>query len=207
MKKYEILSKIRGQVIAIVRCSDPAASLKCADALIAGGIRIMEFTVTSPGAFDVLRELSRRDKNMLIGAGSVLDAPSAALAIHSGASFLVTPTVNAEVLSLANGYGIPVICGAATATEAHRAVCGGADVIKIFPASQFTYSVIRELKAPMPWLEIIPVGGVGPENIAQWKAAGAYAYAVGGKLTAGLKTGDFAAVTRAAEAAVAAARE
>ena len=117
----------------------------------------------------------------------------------SGAKFLVTPTLNAEVIKTGNRYGVPVFCGVATATEALTALELGVDVVKAFPAGQFNPSVIKDWKGPLPNLEVMPTGGIGIENVAEWLKAGAFACGVGGAILEGYKEGDFAKVTATAK--------
>ncbi len=196
MKKYDILKKVEGQLIAIVRASSAEAALAGAEALIEGGITVLEVTLTTPGATRVIEALcAKYGDRVTIGAGSVLDAESAAVAMYSGAKFMVTPTLDRDTLLFCNRYSIPVFPGISTATEAKDALTYGADAVKLFPAGDHKYSYIKDIKAPLPNLEVVPTGGVSADNILEWKKAGAFAYGVGGSLTAGLKTGDYASMT------------
>ena len=204
LKKYAVLGRVRnGKIMGIVRVNTQEAAVKTMAALYEGGVTVAELTFTVPYAHSILEGLTREyGDRMLIGAGTVLDEATARLAILSGAQFIVTPTVNADVIRLANRYGVPCFAGVNTPTELIAALECGVDVVKLFPASCFKPSVIKDLKAPFPNAEIMPTGGINRENIKAWLAAGAFSCGVGGELVAGAKTGDYAAVTETAKAFV-----
>lgn len=202
MKKYEILSKIGAEkIISIIRVSNETQAQKAMEAVLEGGLSCVELTFTTPYAHTLLEKLSKEyeDTNLLLGAGSVLDSETARIAILSGAKYLITPTLNAEVIRLANRYGVPVIPGIATATEALCALEAGADVVKLFPAGQFKTSIIKDIKAPLPNLQIAPTGGIDASNIKEWISAGAFACGVGGGLFSGLKEGNYRQITQNAK--------
>jgi 2-dehydro-3-deoxyphosphogluconate aldolase/(4S)-4-hydroxy-2-oxoglutarate aldolase len=199
MKKYETLNKLAdAKIIAIIRVADEGQAQKAMAALLEGGLNCVELTFTTPFAHRIIEKLSKAyaDTELLLGAGSVLDAETARIAILSGAKYLLTPTLNAAVIRLANRYGIPVMPGVSTPTEALAALEAGADVVKLFPAGQFKPSVIRDFKAPLPALEIAPTGGVSVKNINEWLDAGAFACGVGGSLFAGLQEGNYRQITQ-----------
>lgn len=202
MKKYDILKKVNEEkMVGIIRVDDAAKAEGCFDALMDGGVHCVEMTFTVPYTHTTIEKMTRKFGNdMIIGAGTVLDSETARIAILSGAKFLVTPTLNEGVIRLANRYGVPCFTGVATATEAIKALELGVDVVKIFPANQFSYSIIKDLKGPLPNLEVMPTGGVSVANIGEWIKAGAFACGVGGELTRGAKTGDYDDVRRAAKA-------
>lgn len=202
MKKYETLTKIgKEKIIAIIRVSDENQAEKAMAALLDGGLACAELTFTTPFAHRIIEKLSRAyaGAGLLLGAGSVLDSETARIAILSGAEYLVTPALNTDVIRLANRYGIPVFPGTVTPTEALAALEAGADVVKLFPAGQFKPSVIKDIKAPLPNLEIVPTGGIGVKNIKEWIDAGAFACGVGGSLFSGLKEGDYKQITQNAK--------
>ena len=201
MNKYRVMEQVRREkIVAIARVKTQEQALAAVGALIEGGIRCIELPVTVPYAHTVLENVARRlDGNgVCLGAGSILDAESARIAIMSGAKFLVTPTVSEQTIRIANRYGIPVFPGVATATEALLALECGVDAVKLFPAAQYSPNIIKDLRAPLPNLEIIPVGGVNAENLAGWLQAGAFACGIGGSLLAGIGEGDLARITRTA---------
>ena len=202
LKKYAILERVNQEkIMGIVRVATLDAAAKTMAALYEGGVTVAELAFTMPYAHTILEALTKEyGDRMLIGAGTVLDEATARLAILSGAQFLVTPAVNADVVRVANRYGIPCFTGVNTPTELVSALECGVDVVKLFPASGFKPSVIKDLKAPFPNAEIMAVGGVSLENIKAWIDAGAFACGIGGELVAGAKTGDYAAVTAAARA-------
>ena len=205
MKKYEVLKKIeRERMIAIIRVSSEEEAERALDALVEGGLHCVELTFTTPYAHSILEKLTKRfeGSGLMLGAGSVLDAETARIAILSGACYLVTPTFSAETVRLANRYGVPVFSGVCTPTEALSALESGVEAVKLFPASSYAPKVVKDWKAPLPNLEIIPTGGVDVHNIADWLKAGAFACGVGGSLFAGLKEGNYRKITERAEAFV-----
>ena len=202
MKKYEILKQIKEEkIVGIIRVDSVEKAEKTLDALYEGGLKVVELTFTIPYAHTILAALTQKYAGkMVIGAGTVLDEATARIAILSGAEFLVTPTVNVDVIKLANRYGIPCLSGINTPTELVAALENGVDVAKLFPASNFKPGIIKDLKAPFPNAEIMPTGGISLANIKEWIAAGAYACGVGGELVAGAKTGDYASIVKTAKA-------
>ena len=163
MKKYEVLQKIHSErVFAILRLASAQTAEKCIAALAEGGIHCVEITMTIPLAHRVLESACAGEEGkVLVGAGTVLDAESARIAVLSGAQFVVSPNFNEEVVRTCNRYGVPAICGVATPTEAARALEAGADVLKLFPANIYPYSIIKTLRGPFPNIELIPTGGMG----------------------------------------------
>lgn len=201
LKKYEILCKIAEEkIVGIIRIDDVSKIEKAIDALYEGGLRVVELTFTVPYAHTVLQQVSVKYKGKIcVGAGTVLDAETARLAILSGAEFLVTPTVNIDVIKTANRYGVPCLTGVNTPTELITAMENGVDVVKLFPAGNFKPSVIRDLKGPFPNAEIMPTGGISKSNICEWLQGGAIACGVGGELVGGVKTEDYALVSKCAK--------
>jgi 2-dehydro-3-deoxyphosphogluconate aldolase/(4S)-4-hydroxy-2-oxoglutarate aldolase len=184
MEKIEKLNLIRKTgVIAIMRAQNPGQLIAAADAIQKGGVRVMEVTMTTPGALNVIAEaVQRYGREALFGAGTVLDPETARSAILAGAGFVVAPTLRLEVIALCNRYGIPVIPGCFTPTEMLTAWEAGADMIKLFPADVGGPALIKALLAPLPQLQIIPVGGVDLKTAAAFIKNGAVALGVGGGL-------------------------
>lgn len=171
------------RIISIIRANGPDGILKAAETLAENGITAIEVTLNTPGALDVIREATEKlGKKAVFGAGTVLDETSARLAILAGAQFLVTPTLDEATIRCANRYGVPICCGAYSPTEALCALEAGAAYIKIFPAGQLGAKYIKDLRAPMPQLPLIPTGGVTQANTADFLNAGATAVAIGGGL-------------------------
>jgi len=184
-------------VIAVIRRLPEALVEQVAEHLVAGGITALEVTVDSPGAFSVIRRLAERLKDRaIVGAGTVLDAESARLAIDSGADFLLSPSLHRDVIQTALRYGKIAVPGVLTPTEMITAVEWGADLVKIFPASAFGAQYIRDIKAPFPHIPVIPTGGIHLGNLASFIQAGAAAVGVGGNLLdrRAIETGDFAKI-------------
>lgn len=203
MKKVEILQKLENAgVIAVVRAETAQEALKASDAIIAGGLNGIELTFTVPGANQVIAELAEKYKNqpeVIIGAGTVLDAVTARLAIIAGARFIVSPSFDTETAKTCNLYQIPYLPGCMTITEMKTALEAGSDIIKLFPGSAFGSSIVSAFKAPLPQLNLMPTGGVSLDNMEEWFKAGVIAVGVGGNLLAPAAQGDFPAVTEMAE--------
>ena len=204
MKKDEKLDLILDTgVIAIMRAQSSAQLIDAADAIKAGGVRVIEVTMTTPGALKVIEEAKGRyGEEVLFGAGSVLDAETARAAILSGAGFIVAPTLNLKTIALCNRYGIPVTPGCYTPTEMLSAYEAGADMVKLFPASVGGPSLVKAILAPLPQLNIIPVGGVNLNTAADFIRSGAAALGVGSDLINPqiLDKGDMDELTRRAVA-------
>lgn len=191
----------RAKLIAIVRSATPVDLVETCRSLFAGGVKCLEVTLNSPGALHAIERV-RADlpAGCVIGAGTVLDAEGATHALASGAQFLVTPIVDAPTILLARSRGTPIIPGAYTPTEILTAWRAGANMVKLFPATNLGPGFVRELLAPMPELRLCPTGGVTLDNVAGWFDAGASAVGVGSALTprAALEAGDWETITAAA---------
>jgi len=150
--------------------------------LFAGGIRFMEITINSPNALSVIEEVSGQMHNrMLVGAGTVLDPDTARNAITAGASFIISPTLDAEIIKTTKKYGVVSIPGAFTPSEIFSAHSLGADIVKVFPA-RMGPDYIRDILAPLPHIPLMPTGGVGLDNIREFHYAGAVAFGIGSSL-------------------------
>lgn len=207
MRKQETLNKLtENPVIAVVRGNSKKDAIKGAEAVIAGGITGIELTFTVPEAEQMIVELASKyegDSKIVIGAGTVLDAVTARIAIMAGAQFIVSPAFDAETANICNLYHIPYMPGCMTITEIITATKAGADIIKLFPGNAFGSSIVKAFKAPLPHLNIMPTGGVSLENMEEWFDAGVVAIGVGGNLMAPATKGDFAGTTEMAEKYVA----
>lgn len=209
---FEILNQmLTEKVVAIVRLDSGEQLVQVAEALKAGGISVIEFTLSTPGALDMVREASVRfGGGVLMGAGTVLDPETARAAILAGAEFIVTPTVNLETIAMCKRYGKPVVAGAMTPTEMLTVWEAGADLVKVFPARDIGGpGYIKAVLAPLPQLRLVPTGGVGADNVAQYLQAGATAVAVGGTLVnkKAVANADWVAITAEARRLVAAVRD
>jgi 2-dehydro-3-deoxyphosphogluconate aldolase / (4S)-4-hydroxy-2-oxoglutarate aldolase len=206
MNKADKLDLIRRTgVIAIMRAESSDQLIAAADAIKAGGVQVIEVTMTTPGALTVIEEAKQRyGESVLFGAGSVLDNETARAAILAGADFVVAPTLKVAMVELCNRYSVPVVPGIFTPTEALTAWEAGADMVKLFPASVGGPRLVKAILAPLPQLEIVPVGGVGMETAADFIRSGAAALGVGSALVnrAVLEAGDMDALTRRATALI-----
>ena len=171
---------LKSKIVAIIRGADPVDVVRIADALQLGGVNIIEVTLNSPDALQVINALTGKMKNMLVGAGTVLSAAHAKASIDAGAKFIISPNVNVETIVATKNLGIVSIPGAYTATEVVTAHAGGGDIIKIFPATNAEY--IKVLRGPLSHIPMMPTGGISPENISEFKKAGAVAFGIGTSL-------------------------
>jgi 2-dehydro-3-deoxyphosphogluconate aldolase/(4S)-4-hydroxy-2-oxoglutarate aldolase len=207
--KYEVLRRITDLgLVAVVRAETAEQAIQIADALLEGGCSAIEVTFTVPCAHRVIEAIAGNYKptELILGAGTVLDPETARIAILSGASYIVSPSLNADTLRLCNRYQVPVMPGAMTVREVIEAMEAGADIVKIFPGELFGPAIIKAIRGPLPNAPLMPTGGVDLKNVGDWIAAGAVAVGVGGNLTKGSKTNDFATITRAAGEFIAAIR-
>lgn len=196
------------RLIAIVRVPDAAQLLPVAEALHAGGVEVIEFTLTTPGALEQLRVAREHFGGaVILGAGTVLDAGLAQQAIEAGAQFVVAPNFDPAVVRLCHRhrYDVPVIPGALTPTEIVAAWTAGADFVKVFPAGLGGPGYIREVRAPLPQVQLVPTGGVTAENVVEFLKAGAVAVGVGSSLVdkAAVATRDWPTLTNRARRFVA----
>lgn len=207
MDKLEKLQLIQETgVIAIMRAQSSSQLMDAAEAIYKGGVRVIEVTMTTPGALDVIREATRRyGDNVLFGAGSVLDPETARAAILAGAGFVVAPTLSVTMIQLCNRYSIPVAPGCFTPTEMLTAWEAGADMVKLFPAEIGGPALVKAIRAPLPHLKIVPVGGVDLKTAADFIRAGSFALGVGSSLVNQklLDEGNLAELTRRAEGFIA----
>ena len=202
MSKVEDLKRIEETgIVAVVRAENAEKALKITEAVKAGGIDAIEITMTVPGALDVIKQLTdeySRDE-ILIGAGSVLDAETARACILAGAEYIVSPSLDEETIAMCNRYQKAVMPGAMSVTEVVKAMKFGADIIKIFPATLFGPKIIKAVKGPLPQAPLMPTGGVSLDNVKDWIKAGSLAVGVGSSLSKGAKTGDYEQVTETAK--------
>jgi len=190
-------------IVPVVRAATVNEATRAVEAICAGGIPVVEITMTVPNAVSVIREVAQQYRgNALIGAGTVTTAEQAELCIRAGAEFLVSPGLAAPVLSVAQACGKLSIPGALTPTELMNAQALGARLIKIFPCGNVGGpKYVRSLKAPFPSASLIPTGGVNAANAADFIAAGAFALGVGADLVdaKALREGNLTKITSAAQ--------
>lgn len=183
--KSEVSSRLTAVgIIPVVRAVSTDMARRAVAAILKGGIPVLEITMTVPGAVRMIEALNTEiDPEVIIGAGTVLDAQTAQACIEAGAQFIVSPVLNLETIALCGRQGIVVIPGALTPTEVVTAWTAGADFVKVFPAGAVGgASYIKALKAPLPQVKIVPTGGVSLQTAADFIKAGAEALGVGGDL-------------------------
>ena len=164
----------REKASAILRTDDQEKAALAMEAAIRGGFKIVEFTLTTPGVYDLIRDFSGRE-GLVVGAGTVMDQEAARKSVEAGARFLVSPVVDEAVIVAANELGVASMPGTHTPTEMLRAHRAGAQLCKLFPAPAEGPVWVRSVLAPMPYLKIVPTNGVDQHNAGEWIAAGAFA--------------------------------
>jgi 2-dehydro-3-deoxyphosphogluconate aldolase / (4S)-4-hydroxy-2-oxoglutarate aldolase len=200
-------------VIAVIRADSGEQLIDVCRALAAGGVSACEITMTTPGALEAIAAASNElGDAALVGAGSVLDAPTARAAILAGAKFIFSPVLNVEVIETAHRNDCVAVPGALTPTEICTAWTAGADVVKVFPANHFGPQYFRDIHGPMPQIKMTPTGGVDLTTAAEWIKAGAVAVGVGSalvkkELIKGAKWDELSALAKQYVDLVAAARK
>lgn len=197
------------KIVAIVRLEDYDRAVETAQALAAGGISVLEFTLTGSGALDAIRAVrSALGDTVCVGIGTALTALDAAQAIDAGAEFVVTPALRKAVIAECVKKSVPVACGGFSATELLEAHEAGAEIVKLFPAHVAGPKYVKDILAPLPFLKIMPTGGIGAGNARSFLEAGAVAVGIGGSLVSNdaVRAGRFEDLTAAARACVAAVR-
>jgi 2-dehydro-3-deoxyphosphogluconate aldolase/(4S)-4-hydroxy-2-oxoglutarate aldolase len=198
-------------IVPVVRAATAQQAIQAAEAVCEGGIPIVEVTMTVPGAIDVIAQLEKKmGREVLVGAGTVLDAETAQRCIDAGAEFVVSPGFDAATVQRVKQLGKLMLAGALTPTEVIAAWNAGSDLVKIFPCGNVGGAkYIKALKAPLPQIPMVPTGGVNLETAADFIRAGADALGIGGELVsaAALKSGDVDVITDAARRYVAIVRE
>jgi 2-dehydro-3-deoxyphosphogluconate aldolase/(4S)-4-hydroxy-2-oxoglutarate aldolase len=211
VEKAQVLERIRSTgLIPVIRARSADEAAQAVDAIQAGGVGVLEITMTVPGAVELIREVARRASDALVGAGTVLDPETATSCIEAGARFVVSPALNLDTVATCREAGIAVIPGALSPTEVVTAWKAGADLVKVFPAGAVGGpSYIKALKAPLPQIELVPTGGVNLKTAGDFIRAGAAALGVGGDLVdlAALRRGEASVLTERARKFVEAVRE
>jgi 2-dehydro-3-deoxyphosphogluconate aldolase/(4S)-4-hydroxy-2-oxoglutarate aldolase len=170
-------------IVAVIRMKEPAKLQAVVDAISEGGIRALEVTMTVPGAVELIAGLApKMPAGFLLGAGTVVDAETAARVIDAGARFVVSPVFRQSVIDACHTRGVPVTPGCFTPTEILDAWDGGADIVKVFPATALGPGYIKDVLAPLPQVKLMPTGGVTVDNAGEWIKAGAVAVGVGSGL-------------------------
>ena len=198
------IQKILSQkIIAVVRLEDYNRAVNVARALAAGGITVLEFTLTGQGAFEAVSATRKAlGDAVCVGVGTVLRMEDAEAAINAGAEFLVTPALRRQVIAASVRRQTLILCGGLSPTELLEAYEAGSELVKLFPAQLAGPRYIKDVLAPMPFLKLVPTGGVSPENARDYLNAGAVAVGIGGNLVSNklVKAEAFDQITRTARA-------
>lgn len=185
----DTLQKLKeSKIVAVIRAESSQEAIESSEACIRGGITSIELTYTIPQVEEAIEKLSERFPDILVGAGTVLDATTAKMAMQSGAEYIVSPGFDRETASLCNLYQIPYLPGCMTVSEMMTALSSGCSMIKLFPGGVFGPKAIKQFKAPLPQLSIMPTGGVDLSNIDDWFENGAEVVGIGSSLTKGSLT-------------------
>ncbi|HXC00568.1 MAG TPA: bifunctional 4-hydroxy-2-oxoglutarate aldolase/2-dehydro-3-deoxy-phosphogluconate aldolase [Terriglobales bacterium] len=208
MTRQEVANRITEVgIVPVVRAASSKQAMRAVEAVCAGGIPIVEVTMTVPGAIEVIAHLNKSmGSELLIGAGTVLDAATAKRCIDAGAEFIVSPGFDFETVKFAKQAGKLIMAGALTPTEVIAAWKAGSDFVKIFPCGTVGGAkYIKALKAPLPQIPMVPTGGVNLHTAADFILAGAVALGIGGELVSAsaLESGDTASIVEAAQEFVA----
>lgn len=184
LMKHQVISKITDSgLVAVVRANNTEQAKRITEAVLNGGVSAIEITYTIPSATKVIQELGEEFKeDILIGAGTVLDAETARIAILAGAQYVVSPYFSEATATLCNRYQIPYMPGVMTIEGVVKALESGADILKVFPGELMGPKVIKAIKGPIPHANLMPTGGVNVDNVGEWISAGAVSVGAGGSL-------------------------
>ncbi len=187
MTKERVIERIKDKgIVAVVRAENSEKAFDIVEKCIDGGIDAIELTFSVPFAHHVIEDLAKKyGDEIVLGAGTVLDSETARIALLSGAQYIVSPHFNPEVTKLCNRYRTASMAGVLTITEAVTAMEAGVDVLKLFPGDLSGPRFIKDIKGPLPWVQIMPTGGVDADNVGEWIKAGAVAVGAGSCLTKG----------------------
>jgi 2-dehydro-3-deoxyphosphogluconate aldolase / (4S)-4-hydroxy-2-oxoglutarate aldolase len=197
-------------IVAVIRIKEPQRLQAVVDAISEGGIRVLEVTMTVPGAIELIAKLApRMPEGFLLGAGTVVDAVTAGRVIDAGARFIVSPVYRQEVISACHARDVAAMPGCLSPTEILNAWDGGADVVKVFPATALGPGYIKDIRGPLPQVKLMPTGGVTVDNAGEWIKAGAVAVGVGTALldAKAIAEGKYDVLRRNAERIVANVRQ
>lgn len=199
LKLFLINQLQKAGIVAVIRGNSKNNSIEMSEACIKGNITAIELTYTSPNAAEAISQLKQKyqkTKNVIIGAGTVLEPFTARTAILAGAQFIVSPSFNKETAKLCNLYQVPYIPGCFTPTEIQTALMYGADVIKVFPGSVAGNTIIKEIHGPFPNVNIMPTGGISLNNMTEWLKSGAFILGIGDSLVGPGRECDYESVTK-----------
>lgn len=208
LKKYKILNQLHeNYLVAVVRGNDEDETKKIVDEIIKGGFKNIEITFTVPNAEKVINQVHKQyGDDIVLGAGTVLDAATAQIAINKGAQYIVSPHLDTNISKLCNVYSIPYLPGCSSATEIIEALRYGSDLIKLFPGGQLGAGFIKDIKGPVPNVELMPSGGVNLDNVSDWIEKGSFAVGIGGDLTKEFTGNNYEVISEKAQKYVEAVR-
>jgi 2-dehydro-3-deoxyphosphogluconate aldolase/(4S)-4-hydroxy-2-oxoglutarate aldolase len=186
MDKTTAKEKIRNKIIAVIRSDDFSKAKIICNTIIQSGIDVLEITFTVKDAPRLIKELKAENPNAIIGAGTVLESSQAKDALENGADFIVSPCIVEKVGAFCKKHGVFCSMGAGTVTEVYNSYKLGSDVVKLFPGEYINPGIIKSIKTPLPFIDMMPTGGVDHNNIKTWFEKGAFAVGVGGYLTKGI---------------------
>lgn len=204
-KKHRILSQLKDNFLfAIIRGKSSEEAVEISKAVYEGGIKNIEVTFTTPQADEAIKSLAKdyAETDMVVGAGTVMDAITARIAIIAGAEFIVSPNLVPEIATVCNTYGVPYLPGCGTVTEVANAMALGVEVVKVFPGGILGPAFIKNVHGPIPHVEMMPSGGVSLDNMDKWLANGAWAVGIGSALTKDMKEKGYSSVKKEAKAFV-----
>jgi 2-dehydro-3-deoxyphosphogluconate aldolase / (4S)-4-hydroxy-2-oxoglutarate aldolase len=193
-------------VVAVIRMKEPDKIRGVVDALTEGGVRALEITMTVPRAIELIAEIAPTlPSSFIFGAGTVVDGETARRAIAAGAQFLVSPVFRRDVITAAHAQDVPALPGCLTPTEILEAWDAGADIVKVFPATALGPGYLKDVRAPLPHVKLMPTGGVTVDNAGDWIRAGAVAVGVGSALldAKAIASGSFGSIVENARRIVA----
>lgn len=203
MTKSEIISQLLTQkLVVVIRGNTEEEAYEASKACIAGGITAIEIAYSNNKASQVIEHLTNdyiNSKNVIVGAGTVLDAVTARMAILAGAKFIVSPAFSAETAKICNLYAIPYLPGCMTLTEITTALEYGCELVKLFPGGTIGQDFISSIKAPLPQVQVMVTGGVNSKNAKEWLQAGASAIGIGGEFNKLASKGEFEEITHKAK--------
>jgi len=199
LDRHETVKRIEQLgIVAVIRLRDPGKLRAVVDAIVAGGVQALEVTMTVPGAVELIRGLAPTlPEGFLLGAGTVIDPATAHAVIDAGAHVVISPVFRRAVIEACHERGVPAAPGCFTPTEILEAHDAGADIVKVFPATTLGPQYIKDVRAPLPQVKLMPTGGVTPDNAGDWIRAGAVAVAAGSSLldAKAIESGRFEIIT------------
>ena len=203
MKKSDIIKIInKKRIVAVIRGDDYDSAIKTCKECISSGLTTIEMAYTNNHASEIIATLNKEYKDILIGAGTVLDASTARLAIMSGAKFIVSPSFDKETAFLCNKYAIPYSPGCMSVNEVVNAMKYGSEIVKIFPATTLGISMVKAIRSPLSQVTLMATGGINLNNMKEWYDAGVECLGVGGELNTLASKKDYKTLRKIARAFV-----